>query len=166
MRFWQSCPAPGANLKSCIQLWRSSWSARLLPQGGFLPFFICYGGKEVPFIALCASLARELSVPHVLASHFTVRNTFPSPPSLGACGASCYCHSKTSSFFPLRCGLCMLSLVLPAFANPKRKRIEGKGPSFCSQTQNLSYSRAAGASAAMYVARVPSLAALWIWPCL
>lgn len=150
MRFWEPCPAPSANLKVRMWLWRPFWPARLLPQGGFLPFLYLLRAKEVPFIALCAPFPKQLSVPHVLASYFTVRNTFPSLLSFCACRASCYCQSKTSSFFPLPHGLYMLHLVPPAFASPKSKRIECKDQCFCTQAQKLSSSRTAGASASIF----------------
>lgn len=122
VRLWEPCPTPNTNLKAHVQLWRPSWPARLLPQEGFLPFFLYYGGKEVPFPACCAPFTKQPSVPHILASSLMESNTLPSLPSLIVCRASCYCQSKTSSFFPLPRGLCMLSLVLPAFASPKRKK--------------------------------------------
>lgn len=53
--------------------------------------------KEAPFITLCVPFPKQPSVPHILASYFTIRNTFPSLPSLHVCSASC--QSKTSRFF-------------------------------------------------------------------
>lgn len=69
MRVWELYPTPNANLKALTQLWTPSWPARLLPHGGFLPFFVSYGGKEVLFTACCAPFPKQPSVPHVLASY-------------------------------------------------------------------------------------------------
>lgn len=82
--------------------------------------------KEAPFVVPWAPFPKQLSVPHVLASSFTIRNTFPSLPSVHVCSASC--QSKTSSCFPVPCGLCMPSLVLPAFSSPKRQKPWHWGP--------------------------------------
>lgn len=115
--------------------------------------------KEALFTVPWTPFPKQLSVPHVLASSFTIRNTFPSLPSVHVCSASC--QSKTSSCFPVPCGLCMPSLVLPAFSSPKDK-------SLGTETQKLSCSRAVEAlprraSLTSVSCWVPSPAALRLW---
>lgn len=124
IRLLDPCPAASANHKAHTQLWRPSWPARLLPQRGFLPF-LYYGGFFIiyPFIAFYAPFHRLLSVPYVLDSYFEVKNNFPSLPSLHLCRTSCYCQSKTSSFFPCPVGCaCWVWSFQPLLA-PERKRL-------------------------------------------
>lgn len=106
-------------------------------------FFLSIMGERGFFHSLICSLPQT----PITASSFSLLLNgaqHPSQPTLALhVRASCYCQGKTSSFFPLPCGLCVLSLVLSAFASPTRKRIECKYSNFCTQAQNLSCSRAA-----------------------
>lgn len=169
---WDSGSHAPLQIQISKQLWRPSWPARLLPQEGFLPFFLYYGGKEVPFPVRCAPFTKQPSVPHILASSLMESNTLPSLPSLIVCRASCYCQSKTSSFFPLPRGLCMPSLVLPAFASPKRKKDWMQGPEFLHSGSEVvlvqgCWSRCLDVRKRTRASRwVPSPEALWIRPCL